>query len=154
MEYNLIIGIICFLWLAILSLLFYRLSRHYSRLTSATSAYNLKEVLEKLLKDRQQSREGIEKLSKQLNQLSDQTRYHLTRIGIIRFNPFSDTGGSQSFTVSVLDELNNGLVMTSLFARTGNRWYVKEVVDGIGKDLELTKEERQAIEKARRIKRD
>ena len=38
--------------------------------------------------------------------------------------------------------------MTSLYARTGNRWYVKEVRSGKGKELELSKEEQSAIKRA------
>jgi hypothetical protein len=41
--------------------------------------------------------------------------------------------------------------MTSLYARSGNRWYVKEVVGGKGKELALSKEEESVIQKAQHI---
>ena len=50
--------------------------------------------------------------------------------------------------MAILDESDTGVVMTSLYARTGNRWYVKEVVKGKGKELELSREELAAITQA------
>jgi hypothetical protein len=45
----------------------------------------------------------------------------------------------------MLDKNDNGIVMTSLYARTGNRWYIKYIKAGSGLDVELSKEEKSAI---------
>jgi len=41
--------------------------------------------------------------------------------------------------------------VTSLYARAGNRWYIKEIIAGKGKDLALSKEEESAIDNAKHI---
>jgi hypothetical protein len=104
--------------------------------------------LEQILSTQKKLRGETDDLYKTLEEVKKDGRLHIQRVGLVRFNPFSDTGGSQSFTLAILDGHNNGLVMTSLYARTGHRWYVKEVIAGKGKELALSKEEQAAIKKA------
>ena len=61
-------------------------------------------------------------------------RRALQRIGLVRFNPFEDTGGNQSFALALLDAHGNGLVVSSLHSRTGTRVYGKAITGGRGGD--------------------
>ncbi len=72
---------------------------------------------------------------------------HLQRFGLVRFNPFEDTGGNQSFALALLDGNANGLVVSSLHSRTGTRVYAKEVRAGKAEPA-LSAEETQAVERA------
>ncbi len=71
----------------------------------------------------------------------------LTKIGMIRFNPFNDTGGDQSFCLAVLDSHDNGFILSSIHARTGTRVYAKEVHQGESKH-NLSDEETIALKRA------
>ncbi|OGG35260.1 hypothetical protein A2363_02430 [Candidatus Gottesmanbacteria bacterium RIFOXYB1_FULL_47_11] len=115
------------------------------RLKKVTSG----EALEQILSTQKKLRGETDDLYKTLEEIKKDGRLHIQRVGLVRFNPFSDTGGSQSFTLALLDGHNNGLVMTSLYARTGHRWYVKEVTGGKGRELALSKEESSAVQKAK-----
>ncbi len=152
MVFNSGLGIIFFLffvvWLVGISFFLLRMIRHYNTLTQDISVHGLKAILEEILKRQQGVIQKTNQLEKLLNETIDDGKQHIQKIGLIRFNPFLDTGGSQSFTMAVLDEEDNGIVMTSLYARTGNRWYVKEIAGGKGKDMELSKEEFTAIAQA------
>lgn len=136
-------------WLLVISVLLFRMIRHYNILTAGAQRSGIREILERIL----ETQRGLQQDTKELYALSDAIKkeglLHVQRIGLVRFNPFSDTGGSQSFTLALLDGNDNGLVMTSLYARTGHRWYIKEVVGNKGKELALSKEEQAAIQKAR-----
>lgn len=66
---------------------------------------------------------------------------------LVRFNPFGDTGGNQSFVLCLMDEKKNGILLTSLHSRTGSRMYAKLVNAGHG-ETELSREERQALTKS------
>jgi hypothetical protein len=76
----------------------------------------------------------------------------LQKVGFVRFNPFSDTGGDQSFCLSVLDDEDSGIVLSSLHSRGQTRVYAKAVKKGKGKDFELSKEELETIKKAKKGK--
>lgn len=69
------------------------------------------------------------------------------KISIVRFNPFGDTGGDQSFVLAVLDAHDSGYVLTSIHGREGTRVYVKPV-DYNKSKYPLSKEEKQALSQA------
>lgn len=71
------------------------------------------------------------------------------KISVVRFNPFGDTGGDQSFALAVLDAHDSGYVLTSMHGREGTRVYVKPIDIGKSK-YTLSKEEQQALEQATR----
>ena len=66
------------------------------------------------------------------------------KIAIVRFNPFGDTGGDQSFALAVLDAHNSGYVLSSIHGREGTRSYVKPIDFGSSKHT-LSSEEKQAL---------
>lgn len=138
-------------WLSVLTLLVMRAVSHYNRLSSGITKAGLSEALDAILRTLHMVRGKAEATEKEVHQLSIEGEYHTQRIGIVRFNPFADTGGAQSFAIALLDKKNGGIVMTSLYGRSGNRWYVKEVVGGKGKDVALSKEEESAIDGAKHI---
>lgn len=71
----------------------------------------------------------------------------LNRWSLVRFNPFSDTGGSHSFVICLLDTLKNGILLTSLHSRGITRFYAKKVAGGKA-EQDLSSEERQALNQA------
>ena len=142
------------LWLGGVTFALYRMITHYNRLTMGASEYTLKEVLDKIITTTQGNKKNIVELSGAFEKLRDEEKRHLQRIGVVHFNPFSDTGGSQSFSMALLDQEDNGLIMTSLFARTGNRWYIKHVKKGKGIHVELSKEEETAMKNATYVNTD
>jgi hypothetical protein len=137
------------IWLGTVTFLLLKMIRHYNRI-GGDGKTGLREVLETIVgaigRVERKTLEG----DKKIDHLMADGTLHIQRIGIIRFNPFADTGGAQSFTIALLDGKSSGIVMTSLYARNSNRWYVKEIIDGKGKELALSKEEQQAIDKAMR----
>ena len=66
------------------------------------------------------------------------------KISVVRFNPFGDTGGDQSFSLAVLDSHDSGYVLSSIHGRQGTRVYVKPVDLGKSK-YQLSAEEQQAL---------
>lgn len=92
------------------------------------------ELILKEVMDRVKSLENISKITFQ-------------KIGVVRFNPFNDIGGNQSFAIALLDSQNNGFVISSFFTQEGNRVYAKSVVNGKS-DYSLSDEEKEAITRA------
>lgn len=104
---------------------------------------NLEEVLgclKRLKKD-------FKSLQSELEDLKEHSQRSIQKIGIVRFNPFSEIGGDQSFSVALLDEKNNGMVITSLYNQEGSRIYTKPIKSG-DSSYSLSQEEKEAISKA------
>jgi hypothetical protein len=81
---------------------------------------------------------------KNLEEISEIT---IQKTGIVRFNPFNELGGNQSFVIALLDNQNNGFVISSLFVKEGNRVYAKAIRNGKSDHL-LSGEEIEAINRA------
>jgi hypothetical protein len=79
-----------------------------------------------------------------LKQISEKT---FQKLGVIRFNPFSEVGGDQSFCIALLDSQNNGFTITSLYTREANRVFAKPIQQGVSK-YPLSDEEKKAIAEA------
>jgi hypothetical protein len=71
-------------------------------------------------------------------------------VGLVRFNPFTDMGGDQSFALSIVDSYGNGFVLSSLHGRTATRVYAKTVRRGQSTQT-VSAEEQAAIDQAMRF---
>lgn len=74
-------------------------------------------------------------------------RHAIQHVGLVRFNPFEDTGGNQSFALALLDANADGIVLSSLHSRTTTRVYVKAILAGRS-DAQLSAEEVAALRDA------
>jgi len=71
----------------------------------------------------------------------------IRQVGIVRYNPFEDTGSNQSFVLAMLDAQGDGFVMSSLHSRQQTRVFLKQLVKGKA-DAALSQEESEAIRRA------
>ncbi len=69
------------------------------------------------------------------------------KVNVLRFNPFEDIGGDQSFVLAILNNNNDGAIITSLHNRDITRIYAKPIKNGEGDNITLSKEEKLAIVK-------
>ncbi len=146
------ITIIVFAWLVSLSILFYKILNHYQKLTGGLDKKDLKSVLENLLEKAGKESKEVAGLKKDLQEFENQGIYNLQKTGLVRFNPFSGTGGNQSFCLSLLDGEDSGLVISSLHGRDTTRIYAKPVKKGKAVGYDFSNEEDQAIKQAKKLK--
>ena len=137
-----------FVWLLSLSFFFWRILQHYNKLTNGVSEKGLKAVLDNLLKQAELNKKDIEYLKEYSARIEKDGLLHIQKVGLIRFNPFKDTGGDQSFILSLIDGNNNGVIISGLYSRSGTRWYAKKIANGKGIEHELSEEEKRALREA------
>lgn len=89
----------------------------------------------------------VENLTLIVEDLKKENGNMVQKIGLIRFNPFSNTGGDQSFSLAILDGKNDGVVITSFYSSEGSSVYGKLIKKGESLNI-LSEEEKEAIEKA------
>ena len=83
-----------------------------------------------------------------MEELKKNNKFSIQEIGIVRFNPFKESGGDQSFSIALLDGNKDGVVITSLYGREGNRIFAKPIKNGKSEYL-LTEEEKEVIEQTK-----
>jgi len=151
-QLNLILFGVIFFWLIFLTVIFYNLYSHYQKLTKGITKKDLKSILEDLLKKFEKESVRVDELVKETQKIQSENGYNIQKMGLVRFNPFSETGGNQSFSLALLDGEDSGLVITSLHSREMTRIYAKPVKKQKADGFELSAEEKQAIKNSKRIK--
>jgi uncharacterized protein DUF4446 len=123
------------------------LRRRLRRVLPEGQSGGIDEILERQLKRIDSLTERVDALNKLHRELEDLSQRTIQKVAVIRYNPFSDTGGDQSFAIALLDSLGNGVVLSSLHSRTDTRVFAKAVQGGRSK-YQLSDEEQDAIKKA------
>jgi hypothetical protein len=125
---------------------------HYDRLTKGASSKTLRAILEEIIAKMDQYKKDIGALQEYSNSLHKENLLHIKKIGLHRFNPFKDTGGDQSFVLSLTDSKDTGVIISALYSRSGTRWYAKKILGGKGDGVELSEEEKKALKEAEKNK--
>jgi hypothetical protein len=98
------------------------------------------EVVEKLKELEAENK----KIKEEIASIKEREQLYLKKPGVVRFNPFPGEGGNQSFSIALVDQEKNGVVITNFYTKDGNRIYGKPVKQG-SSEYALSKEEKQAI---------
>lgn len=143
---------ILIIWLGVTTWYLLQLKRNYLTLTQGVNKKTLDVILSDLIYGQQNIKEDIAKLVARCDKIEKEEGYHIQKIGLLRFNPFKDTGGDQSFILALVDAHDTGIVITALYSRSGTRWYTKRVSKGKGAEHELSDEEKKALHMAAELK--
>ena len=135
------------LWVAWLQRSEAMLRRRLRRVLPQGESGGIDEILDRQLKRVDGLSERVDALNRLHHELEGLSQRTIQKVGVIRYNPFSDTGGDQSFAIALLDALGNGVVLSSLHSRTDTRVFAKPVQSGRSK-YQLSDEEQDAIKKA------
>ena len=116
----------------------------YHALVSDDKGASLQQLLDNHLGKVIEVGAKMEELERVYQQLESRSRSSLQHVGVVRFNPFEDTGSDQSFAIALLDERRDGIVLSSLHGRGQTRVFAKPV-EGGESTHQLSDEEAQAI---------
>jgi hypothetical protein len=126
----------------------YKLDRVRKQFFSSPLKKNLEQVLVDQNRNITKITKDIASLSENLTDLSILNKNNIQKVGLIRFNPFDDAGGNMSFALALLNEHDDGIVISSLHGREGTRIYSKPIKAGVS-DFKLTEEEMSAMKEAK-----
>jgi hypothetical protein len=91
----------------------------------------------------------LHRLSRELEDARSEIRETLQHLAVVRYDAYGDMGGRLSWSMSLLDDNGDGVVLTSINSRNDARSYAKEV-KGFESDAKLSPEEEEAIETLRK----
>lgn len=135
------------IWLLFLTFLFVWQSRFLRHFFKNTENLDLPTLLEKIFKKEKLSEDKIKFIQKEIEFIKEKNLENLQKVALVKFNPFKDIGGNYSFSLSLLDGKNNGVVITVLHARERTRVYAKSIKKGKS-NVELSEEEKKALKDA------
>ena len=146
--YIIILLVVVFLaWNVFLQVRLERTRKRIKMFFKGRKTQDLEGVIAEQLKRTKKTEADVKKLFEWNEKLQGICDISIQKVGVVRFNPFKDTGGDQSFAIALLDKNNNGVVISSLYSREGTRIYTKPIEKG-DSSYHLSEEEKEAIQKA------
>lgn len=111
-------------------------------------ARDLEDTIVALENDIGKLKKAKENFEKEIEVINSKLKKSVRGLETIRFNPFPDQGSNQSFAIGMLNEENDGLVISSLYSRERMSIFAKPIKNGKS-EYELTTEEKEALTKAK-----
>lgn len=148
---SLVFFFLTILWLIGISFLLWKQYTFQKLLLHHSEKKTLSEILEGIIRDAQMNKKALQELSKRYDTIEKEGKFHIQKMGLLRFNPFKDTGGDQSFILTLVDAYDTGIIISGLYSRSGTRWYAKKIVKGKAVEHDLSDEEKKALKLAQPI---
>ena len=108
---------------------------------------NLENVLREQIKKTEKLEGETRRLLEETLAIKENLKDAVQKVTVKRFNSLDEAAGNQSFTMAMLDDKNNGFVLTGLQLREQMKLYAKSVEKGVAK-IKLSEEEEQTLAEA------
>ncbi len=120
----------------------------YRRLTGGADGKQIEAILFEHIDKVEEVHRRLDEMKSQLNIFNNRLSFCIQKVGIVRYNAFDDTGSDLSYSIALLDENNDGIIITGIYGRTETVSYAKSVKKGVS-NYSLSVEELQALERAK-----
>lgn len=121
---------IMLLWNIILSVKLAVLGEKYKKLMRGSSGKNFESMLLGHISEMENAVERVNIISQDLINVKNQMDRCIQKCNIIRYNAFSDTGSDLSFSIAMLDNFNDGIIITGIYGRNEFISYAKPITKG------------------------
>ncbi len=143
-----IVVLLLLIWLIIVHVRLGQVLKRQDLLLSGAQSRDLEPPRHEHPPQTQDTDAKAESLERPARQMEEALSRNL-RLGVVRFNPFEDAGGDQSFAIALVDKQGDGVVISSLHGRKETRVYAKPLKERQS-SYPLTEEEKEAIARALR----
>lgn len=143
-------GVVIILLFVVVIILFRaigKLENRYRRLMRGASGKNIEELIKSQLDSIEDANFNSEKALKEIDKLSDKIKTCIQKVSIIRYKAFEDVGSDLSFSLAILDDNNDGVLLTGIYARQESTTYAKPIDKGISR-YDLSEEEIAVLNEA------
>ena len=124
-----------------------RIRKSMKKLLTGTNGANLEEGMHHVLEQLEEVKKGQRDQQFVMNRLTQRLASQCGNVAVIRYNAFGEMGSDLSFSVAIVDDAQNGVVITSIFGREESRVYAKPLSAG-NSPYPLSEEEKAVIRKA------
>jgi len=131
--------------LAIVSIARYgALKRRMDAFLRGRDAKSLEEILVRVMDDNQKVKIQLKNNVNEIVRINENLLSAYRKIGIVKYNAFPGMAGKVSSSVCLLNNEDNGLIISSIHGQDGCYTYVREIMNGKSVSA-LTKEDEEAL---------
>lgn len=124
-----------------------KFKKKYKKFMLGKDGANLEKDIMTLYEDNKFMKLSIDRNREDIKALYKKHETAFQKIGLVKYDAFTEMGGKLSFALALLDQNNNGFIINSVHSSEGCYSYTKRVKDG-DSQLALSNEEKVAVERA------
>lgn len=133
-----------------------RLETRYRKFMRGVNNKNLEELITSELENIEKANKNSEEALEKCHKLSVKMKDCVQKVAMMRYKAFEDVGSDLSFSIAILDDNNDGVILTGIYGRQESTTYAKPVDKGISR-YDLSEEEicvlNEAVNKDIEVKR-
>jgi hypothetical protein len=130
------------------TVIIFKLKKKYQVFMRGKSAKNLEKTLIERLEQVDLLTAANTENEKNIKKIFDTLQFTVQKVGLVKYDALEQRGGKLSFSLAVLDEKNDGFVMSAIHSKEGCYTYMKEIIAGNSITV-LSEEEKNALERAK-----
>lgn len=124
-----------------------KLERKYKKLMRGTNNKNLEELINSKLDEIDNSKVSANEALEKYELLKNKMKNCVNKVAIMRYKAFEDVGSDLSFSIAILDDYNDGVMITNIYSRHDSTTYAKPIDKGISR-YDLSEEESHVLKEA------
>ena len=124
-----------------------RVETKYRKLMKGTSSKNIEEMLLERIESIEETKEKSERALQECERLEIKMKECIQKVAIMRYKAFEDVGSDLSFSIAMLDDKDDGIVLTGIYGRQESTTYAKPIDKGISR-YDLSEEELYVLNEA------
>ncbi|MDF2674281.1 MAG: hypothetical protein K0R09_2549 [Clostridiales bacterium] len=124
-----------------------RLEKRYKKMMKGSYGKSIEELLVDYTGKVEESMKTVKEIDANFKSIDMRVKSSLQKCSVVRFRAFDDVGSDLSFSIALLDEKNDGVILTGIYGRNECATFAKPIENGISK-YDLSEEEKQAIKNA------
>lgn len=121
--------------------------RKYYKFFKGKNAKSLETEIYRMFEENRHMQSEIKENRSDITNINRRMVNTIQKMGMVKYDAYNEMGGKLSFSLALLDEKNDGIVLNSVHSSEGFYSYIKKIEGGNSK-IELSKEEKQALSKA------
>lgn len=129
------------------SIQMHSLKKKYKRFMTGKDGKNLEETILTKLEQVDKVEEINLKTQDKVDQILKDFKYTFRKAGLVKYDAFNEMGGKLSFSLALLNHVNDGFIINAMHSREGCYTYIKEIIDG-NSVINLSEEEQEALNMA------
>ncbi|MBE6014765.1 MAG: DUF4446 family protein [Lachnospiraceae bacterium] len=124
-----------------------KLKKKYNQFMEGREGKSLEEIINKTYEKYDEVSQKVDENAENIIKINSRMKKTYQKMGMVKYDAFNEMGGKLSFSLALLDEVNDGFIINSMHSREGCYTYIKEIVKGESY-IVLADEEREALDEA------
>ena len=142
-----VIIVLLFIMVIILFKAVGKVESRYRKLMKGTNSNNLEKMLLERLDSIEDAKERSEEALQECKKLEIKMKDCIQKVAIMRYKAFENVGSDLSFSIAMLDDRNDGVILTGIYGRQESTTYAKPIDKGISR-YDLSEEELYVLNEA------